>query len=479
MGDTRSSTRPNDSTSMSPWYATSSSGPVVDMRSKGHSVHMNSGTSNGHNPSHASSSSARITKAEKLKAKSLDNDNDDDDDETDFFDRRRKKSQPGPLIIDEDDIQKASRIEEAHIESDAESIASSISYDSDGNERRRRKRKRKNGIQDRRINGMPNWMFNPVESDEDVGKDDSDLDGVIQVIDSDEEYETTEANRRKRLERSPELTPPPEISEITRNKTRSIVQAQFKNLTSRAKPDGDSPAPLPSTALPRRDDLLTLDPDLAKLYRGADAKEVRARALAAEAARQNAQAKLNQMEADQENAVRKAKAPPSKKGSNDGEEYANDDTEVIDVNEASDNDSVTWQPDLLAKSPSKPPRASMRTPGKADAANAIEIDDDDDDSEGDDASARADAAAAEDDADDEDRLELSLKGPKGVEMNAKVKPTTLLLKVRDHFVNTKKSEIPADKLQVIKLRFDGENLNLNKSVEEAEIEDGDMIEVAW
>ncbi len=61
------------------------------------------------------------------------------------------------------------------------------------------------------------------------------------------------------------------------------------------------------------------------------------------------------------------------------------------------------------------------------------------------------AAAAEDDA---ERIGVTLKAPTAT-MLARIKPTTLLSRILDHFKKVNKDHIPADKMDACKMRFDG------------------------
>jgi hypothetical protein len=65
--------------------------------------------------------------------------------------------------------------------------------------------------------------------------------------------------------------------------------------------------------------------------------------------------------------------------------------------------------------------------------------------------------------DDGERIGIMLKG-NGVEMGAKVKPTTILQNILNHFAKTKAAEIPADKRNHLKLRFDGEVSTLSSLI---------------
>ena len=197
-------------------------------------------------------------------------------------------------------------------------------------------------------------------------------------------------------------------------KTRSIVEAQFGLIEPKRDREGvESFAALQQAAARRRAPLI-LDPDLALLYHGTDAREVRMRALQAEAVRnRNTQAERDELRRVEEEVKQLAKSKQPET------------VDIDDEDENSDTDSVAWQADLGGSQKVAVEQEEQTAPQPADDGDA-------------------------------NRIEIHLRGPGGVQMNAKVRPTTTLQRIRDHFVTTKGDDIPADKRDKVRLVFDGE-----------------------
>jgi len=89
---------------------------------------------------------------------------------------------------------------------------------------------------------------------------------------------------------------------------------------------------------------------------------------------------------------------------------------------------------------------------------------------------------AEEDVEEEvDRIDIVMKGGQGgiLQANVKVKPTTQIQRLLDHYVQLHKKEIPKDNLKSIRIRFDGEWINPKSTVGELGLEDDDQIDVIW
>lgn len=80
-----------------------------------------------------------------------------------------------------------------------------------------------------------------------------------------------------------------------------------------------------------------------------------------------------------------------------------------------------------------------------------------------------------------ERISIVMKGGQGGTLQAlvKVKPSSMIKRLLDHFKTMHKDSIPKGKLTFVKLRFDGEILNPNMTVGEVGIEDEEQVDVIW
>lgn len=87
------------------------------------------------------------------------------------------------------------------------------------------------------------------------------------------------------------------------------------------------------------------------------------------------------------------------------------------------------------------------------------------------------ATAVEDDG---ERVEVNLRGPGGIEMAARVRPTTVFQRIIDHFVASRKDVLPpGTTVEKISARFDGEKVGKQSTVQDVDLEDGDIVELIW
>lgn len=81
----------------------------------------------------------------------------------------------------------------------------------------------------------------------------------------------------------------------------------------------------------------------------------------------------------------------------------------------------------------------------------------------------------------DERLNVIMKGGVGGALQAivRVKPSTSMKKLLDHFKDTHKDAIPKGKLKSVRIRFDGDWLDPSATVADVGIEDEEQVDVVW
>lgn len=79
----------------------------------------------------------------------------------------------------------------------------------------------------------------------------------------------------------------------------------------------------------------------------------------------------------------------------------------------------------------------------------------------------------------EGTLLLTLRGARQLEVCVRVRPTTQVHTMLDHFVSTHASKLSPSETASIYLSFEGERLDPSMSVEDLDAEDDDMLDVMW
>lgn len=197
-----------------------------------------------------------------------------------------------------------------------------------------------------------------------------------------------------------------------------------------------------------------LDPDLARMIRGDRAREQRKQA-------KEREARLREEEERNRKAqpVQKPSSPPSA-----------DVIEVVD----SDDDRPSRQAQGNAQrhrdSSSPVEIVSLSMPARGEMQTRPTV-----------APVPAREASPESVDEEDERLSLVMKGGEGGRLEAKVivRPTTQIKKLLDHFKTLHKDAIPKAKLNLVKLRFDGDLLSPKVTVGDAGIEDDEQLDVIW
>lgn len=220
-----------------------------------------------------------------------------------------------------------------------------------------------------------------------------------------EESTSAEATPQPNRARSVSITPPPqdnneELREFARNAVSRVFMRQ------ESAPSAPQVVPEASSD----DSSFDINPDLAPYYKGANAAQLRERALARERDLQRAHVRAPTRERQQE---------------------------TITVDDSSDEEA---------------PRGP--------AADAAGIDD----------------TALQVPG---DLLSLTLRGPSGQEVHARVRPSTRFATILAHFLDTCADTLEETQRTRACLQFDGERLPASSAVGDFDIEDEDLVEVIW
>ncbi|WFD25200.1 hypothetical protein MNAN1_000166 [Malassezia nana] len=212
--------------------------------------------------------------------------------------------------------------------------------------------------------------------------------------------------------------PPPELEEEARTYALRVIEQVKSQHTSRlAKLD----AVLEGDDLPS-DTSLELNADLAQYYKGHDAKQLRERALARELDRQEQAHVVSLLEEDEE-----AQAVP-----------------VYEVDDSSEPEAppepVQERSDDTTVGPENPKPSSVPT---------------------------------------SDTLLLTLRGARQLEADVRVRPTTQMATMLQHFLSKHAKALAPDEAKRAYLSFEGERLAPTSQVQELDLEEGDMLDVMW
>jgi hypothetical protein len=381
----------------------------------------------------------------------------------DFFTKRRKKVVP---VVASDESQPSNRGEET---------ASSASDDGDSSPRRKKKKKTAYTLPSWAKHGAPPRALSPSEEEEE------DLDGDTTV--------RATARHRRRTQRarvSGSLTPPPAGDREMLEQARRIISdqltiksvdaapsspraARLRSITPSRRALGDDSDGVADEAAPR-----VLEPDLALLYRGPQAAEIRRRA---EEEEQRRQARRRAKPAK----IAAAAAPAAR-------------APALAPATSSDSDEVEFLP---APPPPQPQRrrsastARARAP-QADEERAPRADEDDFEIVGVAPSQRVAAAAAAVAAaasssqqvaaaaassQNVEHISITLRGgcEGKLELPVRVKPTTTIGTLLDHALKTWSEQ----KQRRARILYDGETLARTETISGAGIEEDEYLEVRW
>ncbi|KAN0063580.1 hypothetical protein ACQY0O_004028 [Thecaphora frezii] len=248
-----------------------------------------------------------------------------------------------------------------------------------------------------------------------------------------------EAAKRRR---SPSVTPPPEIPEVQLRAARQLVRRHLASYHPTHALSSDEDEPGPTHAAHHGSDLLQLDPELARYYRGKDAEQIRQRAKQEEEERfQRRKRQLSRRSEsvvsavpDDDEVVLVQDAPKPQKNIPSGAH------QVIVLSDSDDDLSPRTRTGstATAKTEPQPPTHSQPEPEGA-------------------------------------TLHLHLKSASLPTFDVAVRPTTQISRILNHFQNSHEQLRGKE----VKMVFEGEVLHPARTVEECELEDEDLVDVCW
>lgn len=80
---------------------------------------------------------------------------------------------------------------------------------------------------------------------------------------------------------------------------------------------------------------------------------------------------------------------------------------------------------------------------------------------------------------EEERITVILKAEGGLQESVKVKQTTLVGTLLNHFINTHRDKIPHDRISKVRIRFDGEILLDKQTMQDLDVDEDDQLDVVW
>lgn len=80
---------------------------------------------------------------------------------------------------------------------------------------------------------------------------------------------------------------------------------------------------------------------------------------------------------------------------------------------------------------------------------------------------------------EEERITVILKAEGGIQESVKVKQTTVVGTLLNHFINTHRAKIPRNRISKVRIRFDGETLTDKQTMQDLEIDEDDQLDVVW
>lgn len=182
---------------------------------------------------------------------------------------------------------------------------------------------------------------------------------------------------------------------------------------------------------------MDLDPDLVRLIKGDRARELRKQAKEREARQRQEEERLNRVKR----------------------------VDIIEVDDSEDDKSQTTMDSSPVEivSFSFPAKSTAQDPAPAPEPEPV----------------REQPSPVE--VEENERISIVMKGGEGGSLQAlvKVKPSSIIKKLLDHFKTTHKDSIPKGKFNSVKIRFDGEILDPNMTVEDVGIEDEEQMDVIW
>lgn len=225
--------------------------------------------------------------------------------------------------------------------------------------------------------------------------------------------------RCQERERSASLSPPPpELEEEARTYALRVIEQVKSQHTSRL---ATLDVVLEGDDL-ASDTSLELNADLAQYYKGHNAKQLRERALARELDRQEQSHVVSLLEEDEE-----AQAVP-----------------VYEVDDSS-------EPEAPAEP--VPERSADTTVGPEDPKPSSQP--------------------------ASDTLLLTLRSARQLEADVRVRPTTQMATMLQHFLSKHAEALAPDEAKRAYLSFEGERLAPTSQVQELDLEEGDMLDVMW
>lgn len=220
-------------------------------------------------------------------------------------------------------------------------------------------------------------------------------------------------------ERSPSVSPPPpELEEEARTYAlRAIEQVKQQHTSRMAALDValEGEEADPDTSL-------ELNADLAQYYKGRDAKQLRERALARELDRQEQAHVITLLEDEEE-----AQPVP-----------------VYEVDDSSEPEAPVAEPTFDRTAPLNEEAHPEDTPSQAS-----------------------------------DTLLLTMRGARQLEADVRVRPTTQMATLLEHFVSKHAQALSPEEKSHAYVSFEGERLAPTSRVQELDLEEGDMLDVMW
>ncbi|UZJ53429.1 hypothetical protein CBS101457_002749 [Exobasidium rhododendri] len=369
--------------------------------------------------------------------------NDDENDDDNFFTKRRNRngpvlSHPIPTIITEDLMSGESEDDEvAH-----EGVGADRGSSDDGSPRRKRAKRQ-----------LSSWTKTSSHQRAEKLRHSSRHTSTSEELDGQSTGHIARgmnARRGQRESRSPSLTPPPPLDKETLQRLETVLK-NYNTATAVEEEEGD--ASFSQNTVEQTD----LDPDLARAIRGDLASDIRRRYKERDAERLQEEEKSKRLEGAEKNVQ----------------------GDVIDLMDSDEDDRPTNRTrDGMSSSPVEVVSSSIRSRVLMHP-HAPSVP----------APARGTAREEEDDKEQEEeqveeevkRIDIVMKGGPGgtLTANVKVKPTTQMQRLLDHYISTHKSEIPKGKLKSIRIRFDGEWIKPKDTIGQLSLEDDDQVDVIW
>lgn len=389
-------------------------------------------------------------------------DDDLDDDDDDFF---LNKSKPvnsyktAPMNYDDED-------EEDELMDDSQDTPQYKKRRKDHKaayhaEWARKAPKRKNGRLDSDID----------DSDNDVPMSDSTADGSPGARKASKgPAQHQEKKKARQRSASLELTPPPTIDPEKIANLQKVVSNFIKN-TGGAQEDINDGSAM-DDLFNNQDFNKTIHPDLLATYRGRNGAQLRQRMReqqpiptptqapnpmprTAVSTKHNARDAIELSDSDDNAPVQSVKRTLRSNVQNNRDSSP---IEVTEVRRTTNNVQSDTKIPLISTTNHSAPNA----PKPSDSAIAI-------------APPAEESAPAE----EEERISVILKAEGGLQISVKVKQTTLVGTLLNHFINTHRDKIPKDRVSKVRIRFDGDILLDKQTMQDLDVDEDDQLDIVW